>query len=189
MNLPKIRTADIIEQEADRELLIYDLRNNKAYTLNETSKIIYRACGSQTFEDLKKEHQFTDDLIHFALDGLAAGNLIEDYTGNHFGTLSRREVVKKVGLATMVALPVIIGLTAPKAVHAASRNCVNRGGAAAGIRVSATDTNPTNDTTQNQNAIAPQLTAQCCSNSYRDFISNGCSDGRGSTCTASATCL
>jgi hypothetical protein len=182
MHLPRARTTDIIEQEADRELLIYDLQTNKAYTLNETSKIVYKACGKRTFEELKRKHNFTDDLIHFTLAELSANNLIEDYNTNYFAGLSRREVIKKVGLATMVALPVIAGLTAPKATQAAS-GCV-----AANAAVSATRQNQSDDTTTNQNAIAPQLTAQCCSNSYRNFISNGCSFGIGETCFAQAIC-
>ncbi|MDT9121379.1 hypothetical protein RSW84_28440, partial [Escherichia coli] len=82
--------------------------------------------------------------------------------------------------------PVIVGLTAPKAIQAAS--CINPGGAAGNTAVFATNTNPTNDTTQNQFAIAPKLTAQCCTNTYRNFISDGCSNGQGATCTAQAIC-
>lgn len=182
MNLPKARTTDIIEQEAGGELMIYDLQTNIAYTLNETLKNVYKACGKQTFKELKREHKFSDDLIHFSLAELSASNLIEDYNANHFAGFSRREVIKKVGLATMVALPVIAGITAPKAAQAAS-GCV-----VANAAVSATRQNQSDDTTTNQNAIAPQLTAQCCSNSYRDFISNGCSFGIGETCFAQAIC-
>ena len=186
MNLPKARTSDIIEREVGSELLIYDLRFNKAYNLNETSKIVYKACGEQTFEDLSRKHKFTNDLIYLTLDELAASNLIEDYQSDHFAGLSRREVIKKVGLATMAALPVIAGLTAPKAVQAAS--CINPGGASTGTPVSATNTNPTNSTGQNQTAIAQKLIAQCCSNSYNNFISNGCSNGQNATCSAQAIC-
>lgn len=63
-NLPKARTADIIEQEAGNELLIYDLRTDKMFQLNETSKIIYKACGRLSFELLKCRYKFTDDFVH-----------------------------------------------------------------------------------------------------------------------------
>lgn len=112
MFLPEARTTEIIEQEADKELLIYDLQINKAYTLNETSTIIYKACdGTTTFDGLKRKYKFTDDLIHFALEELAANNLIEDYRTAHFAGLSRREVIKRVGLATLTALPIIAAST------------------------------------------------------------------------------
>lgn len=126
MNLPKARTSDIIEQAAGSELMIYDLRNDKAYTLNETSKIIYRACGVETVEEIKRRHKFTDDLIYFALDELAANNLIENYQNAHFGGISRREIIKRVGLATLVALPVIASIAAPAAANAASLTTCQR---------------------------------------------------------------
>lgn len=122
MQLPVARTADLIEQDLDNELLIYDLRINKAYTLNETLMKVHRGCdGRQTFDDLKRKYKFTDDLIHLALQELAGSNLLENYAAaNHFAGMSRREVVRKIGLATMVALPLIASITAPKSIHAAS---------------------------------------------------------------------
>lgn len=120
MQLPKARTADILEQEAGSELLIYDLRTDKMFQLNETSKIVYKACGKLSFDELKHHHKFSDDLICFALDELKANNLIEDYKNNHFVDLSRRDVIRKVGLASMVALPIVSGLVAPSAAQAAS---------------------------------------------------------------------
>jgi hypothetical protein len=119
--LPAARTTDIIEQEAGNELAIYDLQTNKAYNLNETSKNVYRACnGKMTFEDLRSRYKYTDDLIYFALDELKANNLVEEHKSVHFAGINRREVIKRVGLGTMIALPVIVGITAPKAAHAAS---------------------------------------------------------------------
>jgi len=120
MNLPKARTTDIIEQEAGSELLVYDLQIDKAYNLNETSKIIYKACGNQTFEDLKRKYKFTDDLIYLTLDKLSANNLMEDYQSDHFAGLSRREVIRKVGLGSMIALPIMTAVFAPSAANAAS---------------------------------------------------------------------
>lgn len=123
MQLPKARTTGIIEQEAGAELMIYDTRLNKAYLLNETSKIIYAACAERmTFDELKRRHRFSDDLIHFALDELRASGLIEGETYNRFSGLTRRDVIKRVGIGTLAAVPVIAALTAPIAANAAS-NC------------------------------------------------------------------
>jgi hypothetical protein len=122
MNLPNARTADVLEQDAGSELLVYDLQINKAYILNETLMIVYKACGEQSFEDLKRRYKFTDELVHFALGELERNNLLENYRSSYFSGMSRREVVKKVGLATIAALPVITGLIAPKPIHAASND-------------------------------------------------------------------
>jgi hypothetical protein len=121
MNLPKARTTDIIEQEVGNELMIYDLRINNAYNLNETSKNVYKACdGKTTFDDFKSRYKYTDDLIHFAIDQLSANNLIENYKSVHFAGINRRDVIKKVGLSSMIALPMIAGIIAPSAANAAS---------------------------------------------------------------------
>lgn len=126
MLLPQVRTAGIIEQEISRELLVYDLQINKAYNLNETLRTVYRACGKLTFDEFKRQSKFSDDLIYLALDELKANNLLEGDVKNHFGGLPRREVIKKVGLASMVALPVISSLVAPIAAQAQSAlRCVS----------------------------------------------------------------
>ena len=160
MRLPKARTTELIEQEADNELLIYDLQINKAYTLNETSKIVFKACdGENSFDGLKEEHKYTDDLIFLALDELKKNNLLQtDYT-SPFAGMSRREVIRKVGIASMIALPVIATLSAPTPAMAASV-CVapNAGGAPGG---SPTVTSPTGDVFA--------LKASCASCCYRDF--------------------
>lgn len=124
--LPKARTSHIIEQEADKELLVYDLRTNKAFQLNETSKIVYRACGEMSFDELRHRFKFTDELIYFTLDELKASDLIEDYESSRFTGMSRREVIKKVGLASMTALPVIVSIAAPSAAAAASLTVCQR---------------------------------------------------------------
>lgn len=121
--LPKARNSEIIVREFDRERLIYDLTTHRAYQLNETLMIIHQACDGKTnFSELKRKHKFTDDLIDFALDELQANNLLEGERTNHFSGFSRREIIKRVGLASMVALPMITGIIVPSAVNAAS-NC------------------------------------------------------------------
>ncbi len=180
--LPSARLENIVVHNLDKEILIYDLLTNKAYNLNETSAIVYQNCdGQTTFDELKSKHEFTDDLIYFAVDELKANNLIEGATISYFGNLSRREIVKRIGLSTMIALPVISSLVAPKAVYAAS--C-----APAGATVSASITNSSNDTPTNQAAAANALRAKCCSGSISSYTTNGCSNGAGETCNANGTC-
>jgi hypothetical protein len=124
--LPSSRNSDIIVTKLDNEVLIYDLTTHKAFNLNETSSIVYQSCGDGlTFEELKRKHRFTDDLIYLTLDELKEKNLLEKDAGYKSSLLglSRREAIRKVGLATMVVLPVITGLVAPLAVHAVSNSC------------------------------------------------------------------
>jgi hypothetical protein len=47
-NYPKSSQANIVVQEFEKELLIYDLTINKAYCLNETSAIVWQESDGKT---------------------------------------------------------------------------------------------------------------------------------------------
>lgn len=130
MKLPKVRNQNIVIQEIGDEILIYDLEINKAYCLNETSAIVYQNCDGETdFTEIKTNHNFSEELISFALEQLEKENLLEKDSGfiSPFKGFSRREVIKKIGLSSMVALPVIASVIAPKAINAASCNLLAAG--------------------------------------------------------------
>lgn len=119
--LPQSRTENILIQESGKELLIYDLIINQAYLLNETSTIVYQSCENQiSIEELKLNKLFTDEVIFYALDQLRNLKLIEGEKIRSNPGLNRREVIKKVGLSSMIALPMISTLIAPTAVNAQS---------------------------------------------------------------------
>ncbi len=121
--LPLARTQDILMQDLGNEILLYDLTINKAFCLNQTTSIVFKYCdGNTSFADLRlKEKDLSDEVIYLTLDLLQKENLLKfkDYQAD-FNGLSRREVIRKVGLASMVALPVISTLIAPNSVMALS---------------------------------------------------------------------
>lgn len=113
--------------------MIYDLSTNKAFCLNETSALVWQLCdGTRTVSEIseglskKLNSPANEDLVWLAIDQLKKENLIanKEELENKFEGMSRREVIKKVGLGTMIALPVVAGMIAPNAVNAAS-TCVN----------------------------------------------------------------
>jgi hypothetical protein len=121
MKLPLSRNTNIVVQDLGKELLVYDLLTHKVYNLNETSKIVFNACdGKTSFDELKRKYKFTDELIYFALDELRREKLIETEYQSLFKGTSRREIIKKVSLMSMAALPIISSLTAPATVLALS---------------------------------------------------------------------
>lgn len=116
-------------QEFENEVLIYDLNINKAFCLNQTSALVYQlADGTKTVSEISElmskrlKTLVSEDLVWLALDGLKKDNLLEnaDEVFKHFTGLTRREVVKRVGLASMVMLPLITSVVAPKAAMAQS---------------------------------------------------------------------
>ena len=165
--LPLARNRDIVVQTMGKEVLIYDLNTHKAYCLNETSSIVYQACdGKTSFDELKRRHKFTDDLIFLALDQLKEDNLIETDKSfvSPFDGMSRRDAIRKVGLASMIALPVISFLIAPTAAMAQSGcgvACVNPGQSCAGTAVGGCSGNVGVCTTFCN--VDPTYRAQCCS--------------------------
>lgn len=123
MKLPKVRNQNIVIQEIGNEIMIYDLEINKAYCLNETSAIVYQNCDGETdFTDLNSKYDFPNEIIYLTLDQLQKENLLEKNVQflSPFKGLKRREVVKKIGLGSMIALPVIASIIAPTAVNAQS---------------------------------------------------------------------
>lgn len=118
MNLPEVR-RNLLVQELHDEVLIYDTITNKSYCLNSTAKIVFNACdGETTVKDLK--FHLPEDVIYLSLDELKRNNLIADEYISPLAGMSRREIIKKVGLATMIALPVVSTLVAPTSANAAS---------------------------------------------------------------------
>jgi hypothetical protein len=119
--LPAARNENIVVQQLDREVLLYDLTNNQAFCLNETAAVIFNHCDGQTsFADFKKRTKFNDEMIYFTLDELRRIGLIKDEYPSIFSGISRRQAIRQVGLASLVALPTILSIAAPQAMHAAS---------------------------------------------------------------------
>ena len=126
---PTARRTNLVIQETGNEILVYDLSTNKAACLNEISAFVWQNCdGSNSIADIaqalgrKTNGDVNDELVWLAIDELSKHELIEEdiSTNGVFGDMSRRQIIKKVGLGTMVALPLIATLIAPSALHAQS---------------------------------------------------------------------
>lgn len=128
-NKPRSRQQNLVVQELDKELLIYDLSNNKAYSMNETSAIVYQLSnGERTVAEISNlmskqlNTTVSEDLVWLALLELEKENLLENHQQieNKFAGIPRREAVKRVGLASLVAFPIISSVVAPPAYAANS---------------------------------------------------------------------
>jgi len=129
--LPLAKRSDIIQQESDKELLLYDLKTNRAFCLNATSAIIYQHCDGQTeLVEFARQFGMNKELIVLALQRFEAEKLLAEEL--NLPKVPRRELLLKAS-KTAVALPFISALVAPTAVQAAS--CVNPGGASPGTIV------------------------------------------------------
>ncbi|MEZ5345978.1 MAG: PqqD family peptide modification chaperone [Pyrinomonadaceae bacterium] len=131
-NNPKSRNFDIVIQNVNDEVLIYDLNSNKAVCLNNTAALVFSLCdGKNTIRDIQSSMsrslgiEVSQEIIFLAIDGLKKEDLLEN-TGEisfNFAGISRREVIRKIGFGSLVTLPIIASLTAPTSLDAQSVNC------------------------------------------------------------------
>lgn len=126
---PNARKRDLVIQKARDEILIYDLKTNNAHCLNSTSALTWQLCDgrksvSQISNQMSRElkESVSEDLVWLALDQLNSDGLLENFSNSEkrFAGLSRREVIKKVGFASLIALPAVSSLVAPRASMAQS---------------------------------------------------------------------
>ena len=126
---PKHRTNNLVIQETETELLIYDLTENKAFCLNESSSIIWQSCdGQKSFEEIAKQTQIPQEFVWVAIEEFNKSNLLADKMTTPLpkDNQSRRKVLLKLA-TTAIALPFMTSIIAPRAIHAASGSCVGLG--------------------------------------------------------------
>src|SRR3954447_19559512 len=128
---PVARKSGLVIQELPDEVLVYDLNSNKAHCLNQTASMVWKSCDGKTSISEIAEAFGTgnnEDLVWLAIDQLGESELLEKVVESKFHGQSRREVIKKIGLASIIAVPVIASLVAPQnALASTSCACVTPG--------------------------------------------------------------
>jgi hypothetical protein len=118
---PTARKSGLVVQEVPDEVLIFDLESNKAHCLNLTAATVWKSCDGKTSIQeiasiLEKQSGkgVSDDVVWLAIDQLNDSNLLDKKVATKFAGQTRREVIKKIGLASVIAIPVVASLVAPK---------------------------------------------------------------------------
>ncbi|KXK06925.1 MAG: hypothetical protein UZ17_ACD001000240 [Acidobacteria bacterium OLB17] len=131
LQTPKARKRGLVVQEMPGEMLVYDTEANKAHCLNDSAAFVWMSCdGVNTVGDIVREFEksskgtVTEDFVWLAIDQLSSKGLLETKVAPRFKGSTRREMLKKVGIASVAALPIIASLAAPQsALAATSCNC------------------------------------------------------------------
>jgi hypothetical protein len=95
--------------------------------------MIWKSCdGNNSVSEIAKlvegeaGGKVTEDFVWLAIDQLSENNLLEKQIPSSFVGTTRREVIKKIGLASVIAVPIIASLVAPQnALAVASCACIN----------------------------------------------------------------
>lgn len=122
---PLARQEGLVIQEMPDEVLVFDTDTNKAHCLNQTAAFVWKSCdGSRSVAQItelfgvESGKPVSEDLIWLAIDQLSENNLLEHQIRADFKNQTRREVIKKIGLAAVIALPLVSSLVAPTAALA-----------------------------------------------------------------------
>jgi hypothetical protein len=125
---------DAIVRQLSEEFLVYDKETNQAHCLNRTATDVWKLCdGKITVAEIiqkleKKSKSPVDERIvwmavrQLQKSGLLVGRILSSKEKN---ILSRRALVKKMGVAAALALPIVTSILVPTAAQAVS--CLHSG--------------------------------------------------------------
>lgn len=127
--IPSARIDDLVIQEVEGETLVYDLKTHKAHCLNPTAAIVWKSCdGRSTAAEVARKvwaetgTNVSEEVVWLAVGQLEKTGLLQETVARPLGErrMSRREVARRLGVATALALPFIASINAPAAIQAAS---------------------------------------------------------------------
>jgi hypothetical protein len=133
--IPEARREGLVVQAMSEEVLVYDRERNKAHCLNRTAALVWSHCdGNKSVAEMARaiaeeiNAPVDEDLIWLGVEQLSKTHLLRERAmmPEHKTGLSRREVMRRIGLTAAVALPVVTSIVAPTAAQAA--NCIPSGG-------------------------------------------------------------
>jgi hypothetical protein len=123
------RKTDIVVQEMPEEVLVYDLKSHQAHCLNPTAAFVWDHCDGQTTAAeiaalMEKEWRkpIGEDVVWLALQQLNKAKLLQGPLVRPDGEarVSRRAIMRNLGLGAAATLPLVISLIAPSAAMAAT---------------------------------------------------------------------
>lgn len=130
---PSARFDNIVVQELRDEILVCDVKSNRVFCLNQTAAEVWKLCDGKTetkqiaqILSKKLRTNVSEEVVLFSLAELSKENLLVNKitTNKVFEGISRREVVKRIGLSSIIALPLITSVALPTAAQAQSGVCL-----------------------------------------------------------------
>jgi hypothetical protein len=107
------------------EVLVYDLETHRAHSVNGVAAAVWRRCdgtrdAARIAVDLREDGvaPVTEEAVRYALGELGRARLLTGPVAP--AGLTRREVMRRLGTAAAVALPVVTTIVTPTAAQAQS---------------------------------------------------------------------
>jgi hypothetical protein len=141
-HLPQMRQQGLVIDELPDEVLVYDLEQHKAHCLNQTAALVWKYCDGRTTPPeialrLEKDLQAPcpEEMVWLALRQLESLHLLEqpitlsaqlaDLSRNQLKHVSRRQLMRTLGIGAVVAVPLITSIISPTAQ--AANSCLSSG--------------------------------------------------------------
>lgn len=128
--MPQARSSKLVVRELADETLVYDLEGHRAHCLNRTASLAWELCdGRNTVSRIAEKMgarlsaRVPDEVVRLALDQLADRGLLAPdnvHPVPSANLVSRRRMMRRLGLAAAVALPLVTSIISPTPVMAQS---------------------------------------------------------------------
>jgi hypothetical protein len=123
---PRSIQRNISIQHVGVETLVYDEVHHKAFCLNRSSSVIWRlADGVRTVDQIRDAASIDlgvevgEELVRYALEELRRDGLIEALSTVQTGPeISRRAILRSLGVGGALLLPIVAAVIAPPAAQA-----------------------------------------------------------------------
>ena len=131
---PRARTNRLVTRDLGDELVVYDLESHKAYCLNQVATQVFRHCdGETTIPDMARRIggalglPVDEHAVRLGLVRLEKAHLLDGPVGLPLHS-SRREMLRTLGRAAAVVVPLVTAITVPTSAQAAATNCIPKDG-------------------------------------------------------------
>lgn len=135
--MPRARRDGLIIENLPGEVLVYDSVRDKAHCLNQTAALVWKYCDGKTTvstmaRNLERDldaDKVDQKLVWYALDQLNKDHLLEKsfVPPAMLSGMTRRQMVRTLGLAAVIAVPLVTSIVVPTARAATS--CLSPGAA------------------------------------------------------------
>jgi hypothetical protein len=129
-SIPRARREGLVIQELPDEVLVYDRERDKAHCLNQTAALVWGYCDGKTTVPTMARHLERDlktttvdeKIVWYALNQLSKDHLLADdfVAPAMLSGMSRRQMVRVMGVAAVIALPLVTSIIAPTPAQAAT---------------------------------------------------------------------
>lgn len=128
-HLPAARRSKLLVRELAEETVVYDEETHRAHCLNRTAALIWKNCDGETAipeiavrvgESLSSS--VPEGVVLLALSQLAERDLLASDEAGHVPSnlISRRVMLRRVGVAAALTLPLVTTIVAPTPAQAQS---------------------------------------------------------------------